>query len=274
MLIDTHCHVDAMVKKTFNISLTQDQILQAGTIIEQAARADVTILINVGTSLVESMNSVRLAQQYGNVYAAVGIHPNDCTENWRADLKQIELLLAEKEKNKIVAIGECGLDRHYENYNLPRQKDAFKAQIELALTHDLALVVHTRQAYDETLYALDEFRHNNLRGTIHCFSEDQTFADHVIEIGFVIGLGGTITYPKNNTLRSVATSTPLEKIVLETDAPFLPPQSMRGKQNHPQYIAIIAEYLAELRAQSMDVIAQQTTKNALQLFRIEYHVSL
>lgn len=269
MLVDTHCHIDAMVKKNFNIPLNEEEIIASSVVIEQAARHNVSLIINVGTSLIESNNSVELARRYNPIYAAVGIHPNDCTEEWRTDLKKIAHLLKEKEKNKIVAIGECGLDRHYENFNLPRQKDAFRAQIELALEHDLALVVHTRQAYDETLYALDEFRNNPLRGTIHCFSEDQLFADHVIKLGFVLGLGGTITYPKNNTLRAVATNTPLEKIVLETDAPFLPPQNMRGKQNHPQYIATIAEYLAELRMQSLETIAEQTTKNALEIFRIE-----
>lgn len=267
MLVDTHCHINMMVKKEFDVSLSAEDFLNATTIVMQAEKYDVSCIINVGTSLVESLNCVELAQKNNNIYAAVGIHPNDATEHWHKELKQLTALL--KEQNKIVAIGECGLDRHYKDYNLPRQKDAFKAQIEVALEHDLALIVHTRDAYDETLKSLDEFRGQGLRGTIHCFSEDQAFADYAIELGFVIGIGGTITYPKNNLLRSVAATTPLEKIILETDAPFLAPQAVRGQQNHPKNIAIIAEFLADLRRETMQTVAAVTTETALNIFRIK-----
>ena len=224
MLIDTHCHINMMVKKKFDVPLSQEQIDAAKIIIEQAAEQNVTRIINVGTSLIESLNCITLAQKYDAIFATVGIHPNDCTELWRDDVHELERLLKQKEENKIVGVGEIGLDKHYPNYNLQRQKDAFRAQIELALKYSVAVVVHTRDARDETLDVLEEYRNELQRGVIHCFSEDQDFADDVIAMKFAIGIGGPVTYPNNDQLRQVAQQTILENIVLETDAPFLPPQ--------------------------------------------------
>ena len=266
MLIDTHCHMNMMVKKPFDILISEAEKKAADAIVQQAADAGVTRIINVGTSLPESLNCVELARHYPGVYAAVGLHPNDCTEQWMEDLKEIKALI--KEENKVVAIGECGVDKHYPGYNIQRQKDAFKAQVELALENDLALIVHSRDAYDETLYVLDEFAGQIKRGVIHCFSEDKAFADHAIAQNFVIGIGGPLTYPKNNELRKIFTELPLEKIVLETDAPFLAPQSIRGKQNSPAQIKTIAEFLADLRGASLEAIANQTTDNAVKLFQV------
>lgn len=268
MLVDTHCHMNMMVKSTFDRLLTPQEIKQAESIIHQAHRHEVTTLINVGTSLVESINCITLARTYQSVWASVGIHPNDCTPSWRSDITELEKQIQNKESNKIVAIGECGLDRHYPDYNLQRQKDAFKAQIELALKHDLALIVHTRDAADETLYSLEEFKGHITRGIIHCFSEDQSFANTALSFGFALGFGGTLTYPKNDALRAVAINVPLESIVLETDAPFLPPQTLRGKQNHPANIQTVATYLAQLRAQSYEAVAEQTTTTALRIFNL------
>lgn len=266
MLVDTHCHINTMIKKEFDIPLSIDSLPLAQTIINDAAAQDVTTIINVGTSLIESKNCVMLAQHFSSVFATVGIHPNDATSSWHDDYKHLVKLVKEKEKNKIVGIGECGMDKHYPDYNLQRQKDAFKAQIELALENDLALVVHTRDAADETLRALEEFKGHIHRGVIHCFSEDAFFANTCIEWGFVLGMGGTITYPKNIHLRDIVASIDLSAIVLETDAPFLPIQSMRGKENHPKFIKEIAEYMAHLRAESFETVAEQTSQNALKLF--------
>lgn len=268
MLVDTHCHINMMVKKKFDALLTQEQLVNAQIILDDAAQSQVTHIINVGTSLIESINCVELAKMFSSIHAAVGIHPNDATEQWFSDFKEIKKLAKQKEQNKIVAIGECGFDKHYPGYNLTRQRDAFRAQIELALEHDLALIVHTRDAAEETIMFLEEFKQEPLRGVIHCFSEDQAFADAAINLGFVLGIGGPLTYPANDRLREIFTNVPLEKIILETDAPFLPPQHMRGKQNHPKYIATVAQYLAELRNQSFDDIARQTTENVERVFNL------
>ena len=265
MLIDTHCHINMMVKNSFDTPMQESDISKAETIIAQAHQARVSLIINVGTRKIENQNCILLAQTFNSVFATVGIHPND-SDTWQEDFELLKLWVAQKEKNKIVGIGECGIDMHYPDYDLNRQRDAFKAQIELALEHNLALVVHSRDAYDETLRILEEYKNNITRATMHCFSYDQTFANIVTQWGFVLGIGGTITYPKNNELRNVVLNTDLKNIVLETDAPFLPPQNIRGKQNHPKEIATIAQFIAELRGESFETIAQQTTENALHLF--------
>lgn len=260
-----------MVKKKFDTALTTDELHQAEEIIQIASKQRVDVIVNVGTSVVESIDCVLIAKHYKNCYAAVGIHPNDATSNWQEDIKELKKILQHKAENKIVAIGECGFDKHYPDFNIARQKDVFKAQVELALEHNLPLIIHTRQAPDETLYALDEFsKESSLRGVIHCFSEDQPFANEVIAKKFLLGIGGTVTYPANNNLRAIVKATALTNIVLETDAPFLPIQPMRGKQNHPQYIANIAQYIGELRGESLELIEEQTTKNAIKLFQLPF----
>ena len=266
MLIDTHCHLNLLIKNEFDVPLTQQDCSKAELFIRDASEHSVNTILTIGTNLIESMNCVLLAKAYNSVYAVVGIHPNDATQDWKKENFELENLIKNKENNKIVAIGECGLDKHYPDYNLQRQKDVFKAQIELALEYNLALVIHTRDAQDEVLRCLDEYRNNNLRGTIHCFSETVTFAQDAIGMGFVLGIGGTITYPKNNVLREVVKAVPLTSLILETDAPFLPPQAFRGKQNKPAYIKIIAEYLAMLRDTSFDEVAAITTQTAQKLF--------
>lgn len=269
MLIDTHCHINMLIKKTFDTPLTEDQFPSAATILKEAAEKEVTRILNVGTSLIESNNCLELARTFKECYASAGIHPNDCTADWHKNFKQIEQMVKNRQPGTIVALGETGLDRHYPGYNIQRQRDAFKAHIECSLESNLPLVIHTRSASDETLTILDEYKSNKPRGVIHCFSEDRAFAQHAIELGFVLGIGGTLTYPKNNELREVFKEVALTDIILETDAPFLPPQSIRGKQNHPREIATIAHYLAELRNETFKTIAQTTSVTATKLFGLD-----
>lgn len=270
MLIDTHCHINMMIKKKFDVPISSSLYPQAELIIKQAAQCQVNRIINVGTSIIESENCIELAREFEHCFATVGIHPNDLGDKWHDEIKQLAYLLREKEPNKIVGIGEIGFDKHYPGYTIQRQYDAFRAQVDLALQFDLPIVIHTREAPEETLDALTEYKkEEKLRGVIHCFSEDQSFADHAIDLGFVLGIGGTLTYPKNNALREIFKNLDLGKIILESDAPFLPPQIIRGKENHPKYILTVAEYLAELRNQDLKEIAKQTTANACKLFGIE-----
>lgn len=266
MLIDTHCHLNMMAKKTFDTPLTNQECQKVNEIIQQAIADDVTIIINVGTSVIESNNSIELAKLYPEVVATVGIHPNDCTSEWRTDFVEIQKLIQNKGFNKIVGIGECGLDYHYPDFNKQRQKDAFKAHIELSLEHNLPLIIHTRNAGEETLRCLEEFQGQGLRGTVHCFSEGIDFARQAINLGFVLGIGGTITYPKNNYLRDVVMQVGITNIILETDAPFLPPQDKRGQQNHPREIKTIAHYLSNLLNINYDDICSTTTQTARSLF--------
>lgn len=269
-LVDTHCHLNNIVKEKFDIPLQADDYIRAAGIIQEAHNHQVRYLINVGTSIIESENCVALAARFSSCYAAIGIHPNDCTSEWYNDMHSMQHRWFSNSNSyrdkKIVAIGECGLDMYRPGYNLQRQIDAFKAQIELALQYQLPIIVHTRQASQETAQVLEEYKKNNLHGIIHCFSEQQDFANHMIDLGFVLGFGGTITYPKNEYLRTIIKTIPLDKIVLETDAPFLPPQHIRGKKNHPQEIATIAKYIAELRHESFEHIAITTSSVAKKFF--------
>jgi TatD DNase family protein len=260
-----------MVKNSFDTPLQKSDVSKAEIIIKEAHEARVFLIINVGTRKIENQNCILLAQTFDSVFATVGIHPND-SDTWQEDFALLKKWLQHKKEHKIVGIGECGIDMHYPDYDLNRQRDAFKAQIELALEHDLALIVHSRDAYDETLQILEEYKNNITRATMHCFSYDQAFATTVTDWGFMLGIGGTVTYPKNNELRNVVTSTDLKNIVLETDAPFLPPQSIRGKQNHPKEIVTIAHFIAELRGETFETVAQQTTENALQLFGLNERI--
>lgn len=272
MFIDTHCHINMMVKKQFDVPLSDNYYAIALGIIEASKKAGVSTIVNVGTSVVESDNCITLAKDFECVYAAIGTHPNDATENWKQDVAHYKKLAQYKFDNKIVAIGETGLDYHYSDYIKQRQYDLFKAQIELALEYDLALIVHTRDAQDETLTILEEYKHDGIRGVIHCFSEDLAFALKAQELGFVIGIGGTITYPKNELLREVCRTIPLTSIILETDAPFLPPQPLRGTQNSPINIPMIANYLADLKEISVQQVSTVTNQTAQTLFTIDqYH---
>jgi TatD DNase family protein len=266
MLADTHCHINNMVKKEFDVSLTEQDIANAKKIIQQAEAETVTTIINVGTSIQESKNCIALAEKFPHIFATIGIHPTDCTENWKADVQELKKLIVQSDK--IVGIGECGLDLYHKDTPLDRQISAFHAQIELALTHNKALVVHSRDAYDETLKLLELYKKENMRAVMHCFSYDNDFAQTIIEWNFYLGIGGTITYPKNELLRSAVQKSSLAHIVLETDAPFLPMQSMRGQQNHPKYIKEIAHAVAEIKETTFDDVARQTTQNAFALFAL------
>lgn len=271
MLIDTHCHLNMIVrsyktKKTFE-PLSQQEIIACKTIIDNAKQQDVTKIINVGTDLIESLTSLDIAKQFDNCYATIGLHPVDAQHDWPKVITELKELLQQKKSLKIVGIGECGIDKYHDGYNAQRQKESFEAQIELALEHNLPLVIHSRDADQETYDTLNQYKNKpNLKGTIHCFSSDLTYAEKYIDLGFVLGFGGTVTYPKNDTLRTVATTVPLEKIILETDAPFLAPQSIRGKQNSPQQIRTIAEYIAEIRNESYQTIAETTSQTSNNLF--------
>ncbi len=266
MFIDTHCHINIMVKESFDRLLTDQELHDAAAVIEQAKAAGVTTIINVGTSLVESLNCLSLAKRYPEVFATVGIHPCDATPDWQKDFKIIAQHAKEWQQHRIVAIGEVGLDFYHKPFDAPRQRDCFKAHIELALEHNLALSIHVREAGQELLRVLDEYHKQIKRAVIHCFSQPQDFADEVLKWGFYLGIDAPITYPKNELLRSVVINAPLTSLVLETDAPFLPPQALRGKKNHPAYIAMFAGVIADLKGVSVEEVAAVTTKNAQKLF--------
>lgn len=267
MLIDTHCHLVMMAETASGKAFSLNDTDQINKIIQEAMLADVTFLVNVSANLTDSVTNLALAKKFPNIFTSIGIHPSDCTDHWQKDIQQLAALAEQHES--IVAIGECGLDYHYPEFSKENQKKAFKAHIELAIAHDKAIIVHTRDAQDEALKILQEYRSEKLRVVFHCFSESLAVAQAIVQEQYFIGIGGSITYPKNTALRMVASTIPLENIVLETDAPFLPPQPFRGTLNHPRYIAFIAQYLADLRKVPLTTVASQTTQNAVRLFGLK-----
>ncbi|HJZ24496.1 MAG TPA: TatD family hydrolase [Candidatus Babeliales bacterium] len=270
MLIDTHCHLNLLAKKNFDERLlTNNELANIKKILNESQQAEVFKILTVGTTVTESKNCIAIAQTYHEVFASIGLHPTDVTSNWRTELKELQNLLKVTPPKKIVAIGETGIDLYHKKDTVAIQKDAFRAQIELALSHDLALIVHTRNAPEETLDCLTQYKNEQVRGVIHCYSQNSSFAQEAIELGYVLGIGGPLTYPKNNYLREIFASINLNHIVLETDAPFLPPQYIRGQENHPKEIRTIAQYLAQIRNITIEQVAQKTTENAERIFRFQ-----
>lgn len=267
MFIDTHCHLNFMIKKN-ETHLSALDLLKIEHICKQADVNNVKKIINVGSSLQDSFDSVEISKKNNCVWAVVGIHPYDCTLNWKVDFNEIKKLVDNKKENKIVGIGESGLDFYRKPFNLEIQNAAFKSHIELAIKTNLPLVIHVREAGDESLKILEEYIKDGLKGIIHCFSQNQKFLKQILEWGFYVGIGGYITYPKNETLREIVKYMPLDRLLLETDAPFLPPQQFRGKINSPAYIPLIAQFIANLKNINLDKVEEVTTQNAIQIFQL------
>jgi len=265
LLIDTHCHIDLLIAD-FDTIVTEDMFPLIQKIITESEANAVTQMITVGTNRIDSKNGVTISRHFSSIFASIGIHPTDWHDNYKKDLDEfLDFLKTEK---KVVAIGECGLDLYHKKINLEKQIKLFHDQIELAISYQKPLIIHSRNSYDQTLKILEYYRNEKLSGVVHCFSYDYDFARTVIEWNFLVGIGGTITYPANNQLRNAITKIPLSSIVLETDSPYLPIQSMRGKKNHPNHIHDIAVYIAHLRSTSLQTISQETTHNASKLFNL------
>ena len=265
MFIDTHCHLNMMVDKKPDEILTQKQIDDLGAVVCDAAAAGVNRIINVGTSLPETQNSLLLAAAYKQVFATAGVHPCDVSGSGKDQLKDLREIV-KKERENIVGIGETGLDFYHKPFDADAQAYVFEGHIELALEYGLALVVHVRDAGEAALKILEKYQ-SEARGVIHCFSLDLAAAYQIASWGdWYIGIDGPVTYPKNDWLREVVATIDLQYQLLETDAPFLTPQSHRGKRNSPVHIPEIARQIAASRGCDIADVAAATTANAIELF--------
>jgi TatD DNase family protein len=269
MFFDTHCHLDMMVLKKEDELLLDEHFVSLDQIVATINNANICGMISIGASAAGTQNSIALAQRYKNVFATVGIHPCDCGFEWRKDLGQIDFFLKEADRRKIVAVGEAGLDFFHQPFDKNIQEAAFRGHIELALKYKLPLIIHSREASDETMRILQEYINDGLRGVLHCFSHQAYVAEQFISWGFFLGVGGYVTYPKNNELRAIIENIPLNQLLLETDAPFLPPQQFRGKKNSPSYIPLFAPVVAAIKKVSCQTLDQETTANAVLLFKIK-----
>ncbi|MCF7800229.1 TatD family hydrolase [Candidatus Babeliales bacterium] len=267
MFVDTHCHLNMMVKNAHETVLNDQDFILIKNILQQANLVGVQKFITIGTTVLESINSINIAKKFPQVFACVGIHPCDCDVDFLKNFEEIKKLVKNKEENKIVAIGETGLDFFHKPFDKQKQIDAFKSHIELSCQHNLPIVVHVRDSAQEVLKVLEKYK-KDVKGVIHCFFQDEKFAQTALSWGFYLGISGPINYPKNQELRQVVAGLPADKILLETDAPFLPPQEFRGKQNNPAYIPIFAQVIADLKKMSLTELENITTKNAENLFKI------
>ncbi len=250
-IIDTHAHLDGR-KFRDDLEEVRKRYLEAG----------VTRVITVGSDFTSSRHACTLAEEYPEIYAAVGVHPHDAKNVVPRTLDGLRLLAAQE---KVVAWGEIGLDFHYDFSPRDCQEDVFRKQLEIAEELELPVIIHDREAHQEVLSVLKDF--SGLKGVvIHCFSGDFKLAEECVERGYYLGIGGTLTFPRNKVLQEVVRRISLEHLVLETDCPYLAPQPWRGKRNEPSFMVAVMEEISILKGIPRQRIAATTTRNAEKLF--------
>lgn len=253
MLIDTHAHVHF-----------EDYGGDLDAMLERAHAAGVDKLITVGTTETDSGQAIAVARAYEHIRAAVGLHPHDADRGYEA-LEEIDRLAR---LDKVVAIGECGLDNLRSETTPEDQERALRFQIELGLELGLPMIFHVREAFGQFFNILDEYDGEGVRGLVHCFTAGMPELECSLERGLSIALNGIITFTKNPAQLEAARRVPLDRLVLETDSPFLAPVPLRGKRNEPAYVAHTAKFLAELRGEALEDLEHATTSNAEKLFGI------
>lgn len=251
-LFDTHAHLDSPAFSA-----------ERAEVLARAQKVGIQYLLNPGCCLASSQRAFTLAQKFSNVWAAVGLHPQaaeNCQPKVLAELKQLA------RNKKVVALGEIGLDLVKNQNSLEVQIKAFWLQLKLAQKLNLPVIIHARQADKEVWQIIANFP--KLRGVVHCFGGDPDFARAILARGFYLGFTGICTFPKAVDVQATLIATPLKRILLETDAPFLAPQARRGQRNEPSFLVEILKQVAELKKVSKEKVAEVTTKNALELFQI------
>ena len=265
-LVDTHCHIheaagEGEVAERWHKAGLRDPAVIA----DRAREAGVSRLICVGCTLRDSKLAAEFAQKQDGLWASIGIHPHESHTHARdpSMLKEFATLATHP---KVVAVGECGLDYFYEHSPRADQEKMLHFQLELARKHDLPLIFHVRDAFDDFWKIFDQY--NGLRGVIHSFTAGEKELAQIMERGLYIGLNGIMTFTKQVKQLDAAKAAPISKILLETDAPFLTPQPLRGKINEPRHVQLVAKFLAELRGETVEDFARATTQNVLDLFGI------
>ena len=232
-------------------------------VIQRAIQGGVASFLNIGTDLEDSKRAVAIADQYPEVYAAIGYHPHETKAANAQDLAELEKLLAHP---KVVAVGEVGLDYFHDHSPRDIQQKVLLTFLEWYQKHKKPLIIHCRDAYEDLLIILREHTSEPYRGTLHCYSSDAPTMKKFLDLGFHISFGGALTYKKNDPLREACALCPKDRLLLETDAPYLPPQTKRGTRNEPFYMIETAECAAKLHGMSVEAIADLTTANAQKLF--------
>ncbi len=254
MIFDSHAHYDS---SKFN----EDREELLGSMREKG----IGTIVNCGASLKSVTEVVELAEKYSFIYAAVGLHPDEVGD---LNEERFAFLKEQCKKEKVVAVGEIGLDYYWDHESHEIQKEWFIRQLNLAGELDLPVIIHSRDAAEDTLKIMKEHG-RGLRGVIHCFSYSKELAEEYVKMGFHIGIGGVVTFKNGKKLKEIAAEIPLNRILLETDCPYLAPEPFRGKRNSSLYIPYIAEEIADLKGITYEEVIRQTEENGMRLFGIK-----
>ncbi len=248
--VDVHAHLD---DEAFQGDLPE--------VLERASHQGVTYVLTAATSLSSSQDVLRLLELYPQVFGCLGVHPQE-VQGEKIDLTPLEEML---QREKVCAVGEVGLDYYWDRRYIKEQKEAFIAQVELAERFNLPLIVHSRRA-EEDVFAILKDRARNVPVVWHCFAGDEALLGKIVNRDWYISLGGVVTYPKAHRLREMAKKVPLERLLLETDAPYLPPQTRRGKRNEPAFLLETARFLADLRGENLCDFQEALLENFRRVF--------
>ena len=255
MLVDSHCHLDCLDLTPYDGKLA--------LAIHAAREKSVNFILCVCVDLENAKTVLEIAKQHETVWASFGIHPNEKME------KEIEkeMIIEYAQDKKIVAIGETGLDYYRLEGEGDIMQERFRRHIQAARELKKPLIIHTRQAQEDTIKIMKEEKAQEVGGVMHCFTESMSMAQAAMDMGFYISFSGIITFKNAASLREVVAATPLERLLIETDAPYLAPEPYRGKSNEPQYVYYVAEAVAKIKNISFAKVANQTTKNFFSLFK-------
>jgi TatD DNase family protein len=253
IFIDTHTHLDFD-----RFDADRDDVIR------RAQEANVASMITIGVDYKTSIAAIKIAEENTNVYAAIGVHPHDAENMTDEQFDELCELLSHP---KVVAVGEVGLDYHYDYSPQDVQRRVFRRFLDVAKEKQMPVIIHTREADEDILAIIKEKGRSNWQGVFHCFSGDEAMAKKVLDLGFFISFTGTVTF-KNSDSINVAKSVPLDRLMIETDCPFLAPAPKRGKRNEPAYVVHVAQKIAEAKQMTTGDFAQATTLNALRFFNI------
>ncbi len=253
MLVDSHCHLNY-----------KGLIEQQAAVLGRARESGVTAMLNISTREAEWADIVATAERESDVWASIGIHPHEADAHPQLDLNK---LITNTQHGRVVAIGETGLDYYYDHSDREQQRQSFRTHIAAARETKLPIIVHTRDAEEDTARILsEEMERGAFTGVIHCFTASQEFADKALELGLYISISGIVTFKNARDLQDTASQLPLEKLLIETDAPFLAPVPHRGKTGEPAFVADTAKMLSQLRGETYDQLCQATAENFYSLF--------
>ncbi len=249
---DTHCHLDYL-QKDHNIT----------DVVNSAWNANVRLLHTISTRLDESAKIKTIANQFNHVYCSIGVHPNESSEVAELSQSRLTDALLSEVTDKVISLGETGLDYYYEQSDQATQHKAFAAHIDAAKASGLPLVIHSRDADNDTVKHLRCEKSTNITGIIHCFTGSPEMAKACLDLGYLISISGIVTFKNATQLQDIVRWLPLDQMLIETDAPYLAPTPYRGKPNHPAYVVHVAEKVAELKGLPINQVVEQTTENFL-----------